>query len=98
MNVNLHILLIFIFFSRQKKVTEAMKADARFQQFLIDPTVKTAVKIDGLTGASQKLGLNELTKNLLLCLAENHRYDDEPIFFPQIFHLLPPEPATSAPW
>ena len=50
-----------------------MKKDARFQQFLIDPTVKTAVKIDGLTGASKKLGLNELTKNLLLALAENHR-------------------------
>ena len=37
-----------------------MKKDARFQQFLIDPTVKTAVKIDGLTGASKKLGLNDL--------------------------------------
>ena len=57
-----------------------MKADARFQQFLIDPTVKTAVKIDGLTGASEKLGLNELTKNLLLCLAENHRYDTDGLF------------------
>ena len=50
-----------------------MKKDSRFQQFLMDPSVKTAVKIDGLTGASKKLGFNELTKNLLLALAENNR-------------------------
>ena len=50
-----------------------MKKDSRFQQFLLDPSVKTAVKIDGLTGASKKLGFNELTKNLLLALAENNR-------------------------
>jgi len=56
-----------------KKLTEAMKKDSRFQQFLMDPSVKTAVKIDGLTGASKKLGFNELTKNLLLALAENNR-------------------------
>ena len=74
MNVYPEILMIlYLFYLRQKKLTEAMKKDARFQQFLIDPTVKTAVKIDGLTGASKKLGLNELTKNLLLSLAENNR-------------------------
>ena len=50
-----------------------MKKDSRFQQFLMDPSVKTAVEIDGLTGASKKLGFNELTKNLLLALAENNR-------------------------
>ena len=50
-----------------------MKKDSRFQQFLMDPSVKTAVKIDGLTGASKKLGFNDLTKNLLLALAENNR-------------------------
>ena len=75
-----------------------MKKDARFQQFLIDPTVKTAVKIDGLTGASKKLGLNELTKNLLLCLAENHRLDFANYFYSiKIFNFdHSSEPATSA--
>merc|ERR1711874_730940 len=51
----------------------AMKSDARFNQFLLDPTVKTNIKVDGLTGACKKLGMNDLTKNLLLALAENNR-------------------------
>merc|ERR1712227_863935 len=45
----------------------------RFSQFLLDPTVKTPLKIDGLTGAAKKLGFNDLTKNLLFALAENNR-------------------------
>ena len=57
-----------------KKLQGAMKSDARFNQFLLDPTIKTNLKIDGLTGASKKLGFNDLTKNLLLALAENNRY------------------------
>merc|ERR1712227_110943 len=56
-----------------KKLQGAMKSDARFSQFLLDPTVKTGLKIDGLTGASKKLGFNDLTKNLLFALAENNR-------------------------
>ena len=56
-----------------KKLQGAMKSDARFNQFLMDPTVKTNLKIDGLTGASKKLGFNDLTKNLLFALAENNR-------------------------
>ena len=51
-----------------------MKSDATFAQFLLDPTVKTKLKVDGLTGASQKLGFNDLTRNLLFALAENNRY------------------------
>ena len=50
-----------------------MKSDARFAQFLLDPTVKNTLKVDGLTGASKKLGFNELTTNLLFALAENNR-------------------------
>merc|ERR1712038_1307911 len=34
---------------------------------------KTKLKVDGLTGASQKLGFNDLTRNLLFALAENNR-------------------------
>jgi len=56
-----------------KKLQGAMKSDARFSQFLLDPTVKTPLKIDGLTGAAKKLGFNDLTKNLLFALAENNR-------------------------
>merc|ERR1712002_970164 len=56
-----------------KKLQGAMKSDQRFNQFLVDPTIKTKLKVDGLTGASKKLGFNELTKNLLLALAENNR-------------------------
>ena len=51
-----------------------MKSDATFAQFLLDPTVKTKLKVDGPTGASQKLGFNDLTRNLLFALAENNRY------------------------
>ena len=57
----------------QKKLQGAMKSDARFAQFLLDPTVKNTLKVDGLTGASKKLGFNELTTNLLFALAENNR-------------------------
>ena len=57
-----------------KKLQGAMKSDARFNQFLMDPTVKTNIKVDGLTGACKKLGMNDLTKNLLLALAENNRF------------------------
>merc|ERR1711955_137350 len=56
-----------------KKLQGAMKSDARFNQFLVDPTIKTNLKVDGLTGACKKLGFNDLTKNLLLALAENNR-------------------------
>merc|ERR1711992_389759 len=56
-----------------KKLQGAMKSDATFAQFLLDPTVKTKLKVDGLTGASQKLGFNDLTRNLLFALAENNR-------------------------
>jgi len=50
-----------------------MKTDPRLAEFLLDPSVKKGLKTDGLTGAAAKLGLNDLTKNLLLALAENNR-------------------------
>lgn len=61
------------FFGFQKKLQGAMKSDARFAQFLLDPTIKNTLKVDGLNGAGKKLGFNELTTNLLIALAENNR-------------------------
>ena len=57
----------------QKKLQGAMKSDAKFAQFLLDPTIKNTLKVDGLSGAGKKLGFNELTTNLLFALAENNR-------------------------
>merc|ERR1711911_263249 len=51
-----------------KKLQGAMKSDARFAQFLLDPTIKNTLKVDGLNGAGKKLGFNELTTNLLVAL------------------------------
>ena len=62
-----------IFLGLQKKLQGAMKSDARFAQFLLDPIIKNTLKVDGLNGAGKKLGFNELTTNLLIALAENNR-------------------------
>ena len=50
-----------------------MKSDSRLHEFLLDPSVKKGLKVDGLTGACAKLGVTDLTKNLLLALADNNR-------------------------
>jgi len=50
-----------------------MKTDPRLSEFLLDPSVKKGLKVDGLTGACDKLGFSELTKNLLLAMADNNR-------------------------
>ena len=55
-------------------LTGLMKTDARLSEFLLDPSVKKGLKVDGLTGACKKLGFSELTTNLLLAMAENNRY------------------------
>ena len=51
-----------------------MKTDPRLSEFLLDPSVKKGLKVDGLTGACDKLGFSELTKNLLLAMADNNRF------------------------
>merc|ERR1719430_2163263 len=50
-----------------------MKTDPRLSEFLLDPSVKKPLKVDGLTGACKKLGFSDLTKNLLLAMADNNR-------------------------
>eukprot|EP00092_Neocalanus_flemingeri_P020347 GFUD01022042.1.p1 GENE.GFUD01022042.1~~GFUD01022042.1.p1 ORF type:complete len:210 (+),score=63.18 GFUD01022042.1:619-1248(+) len=54
-------------------LSKTMKTDPRLAEFLLDPSVKKGLKVDGLTGACTKLGFNELTKNLLLAMADNNR-------------------------
>jgi len=54
-------------------LSKTMKTDPRLAEFLLDPSVKKGLKVDGLTGACKTLGFNELTKNLLLALADNNR-------------------------
>merc|ERR1711988_465187 len=61
-----------------EKDLKAMKAtlgkDARFAEFLADPSVKKTVKSDGVAGACDKLKMNALTKNLFVAMAENGRH------------------------
>jgi F-type H+-transporting ATPase subunit O len=52
-----------------------LKKDVRLQEFLQDPSVKKAVKLDGLGSACDKMKMNVLSKNLFLAMAENGRYN-----------------------
>ena len=54
-------------------ISTTMKTDPRLGEFLLDPSVKKALKMDGLNGVCKKLKVNELSKNLLLTVAENNR-------------------------
>ncbi len=51
-----------------------LQKDRRLQEFLYDPSVSKQLKAEGLTAACQKMGMNDLSKNLFLALAENGRY------------------------
>jgi len=55
-------------------ITATMKTDPRLAEFLLDPSVKKGTKLDGLNGVCSKLEVNELSKNLLLALADNNRF------------------------
>ena len=57
----------------QGALSGLMKTDPRLAEFLLDPSVKKGLKVDGLTGACAKLGFSDLTKNLLLAMADNNR-------------------------
>ena len=48
--------------------------DKQLNDFLFDPSVKKNIKADGISGACDKLGMNALSKNLFLLMAENGRY------------------------
>ena len=51
-----------------------LNKDVRLKEFLFDPSVKKTVKADGLASACDKMGMNALSKNLFLAMAENGRY------------------------
>jgi len=52
-----------------------LKTDPRLAEFLQDPSIKKSLKADGLTGVCDKLKTSELTKNLMLALGENNRFN-----------------------
>jgi len=58
-----------------KGFASQLQKDTRLSDFLLDPSVKKNLKVDGLAGACDKLKMNPLTKNTLLALAENGRYN-----------------------
>ena len=58
-----------------KTFQATLKKDARLADFLADPSIKKSLKADGLSGACDKLKMNELSKNLFLALAENGRFN-----------------------
>jgi F-type H+-transporting ATPase subunit O len=51
-----------------------LKKDPRLGDFLADPSIKKALKAEGLAGVCDKLKMNELSKNMFLAMAENGRY------------------------
>lgn len=56
------------------KVEAQIKKDPTLAQFLFNPAVNKALKVDGLGGVADKMKLNPLSKNLLLAIAENNRF------------------------
>ena len=56
------------------KFQAQLAKDNTLNEFLFDPSVKKNIKADGLSGACDKLGMNKLSKNLFLVMADNGRY------------------------
>jgi len=55
-------------------IAQTIKTDGRLGDFLLDPSVKKGLKIDGIDGVCKSLKVNDLSKNLLAALAENNRF------------------------
>merc|ERR1712235_210135 len=55
-----------------KTMNDVIGKDARFAQFMADPSVKKNIKAEGVAGAKMKM--NALTKNLFVAMAENGRH------------------------
>merc|ERR1712107_354753 len=56
-----------------KTISATMDTDPRLGSFLLDPSIKNNIKLDGIGGVCKTLKVNELSKNLLEALAENNR-------------------------
>ena len=60
---------------RKKTVVDAAAKDAKFKQFLEDPTMSKAKKIAGLTAFCDGAKFAAITKSFLCVVAENGRLD-----------------------
>nr|ALS04131.1 mitochondrial ATP synthase subunit O precursor [Acartia pacifica] len=54
--------------------TAALKADKKMGDFLYDPSIQKTLKNNGLIAIAEKMKMNELSKNLLLAVSENNRF------------------------
>jgi F-type H+-transporting ATPase subunit O len=55
------------------KLQSSLKTDAKFKDFIMNPTIKRSLKADGLKAVSSKASLKTESANLLQALAENGR-------------------------
>merc|ERR1712080_796829 len=56
-----------------KSISSTMESDPRLGSFLLDPSIKNHIKLDGISGVCKTLKVSDLSKNLLEALAENNR-------------------------
>jgi len=56
-----------------KSISSTMDSDPRLGSFLLDPSIKNHLKLDGISGVCKTLKVSDLSKNLLEALAENNR-------------------------
>jgi len=52
-----------------------LKKDTRLREFILDPSIKKNLKVDGVAGACDKMKMNPLTKNMLTAMTDNNRYN-----------------------
>ncbi|KAL1505277.1 hypothetical protein ABEB36_004875 [Hypothenemus hampei] len=52
---------------------QSLKTDAKFKEFILNPTIKRSVKSEALKAVSSKVSLKPESANLLQALAENGR-------------------------
>ncbi|CAG9861177.1 unnamed protein product [Phyllotreta striolata] len=55
------------------KLQSALKTDDKLREFVMNPTIKRALKSDALKAVAQKISLKQESANLLTLLAENGR-------------------------
>ncbi|XP_030759024.1 ATP synthase subunit O, mitochondrial [Sitophilus oryzae] len=55
------------------KLQQSLKTDAKFKEFIINPTIKRNLKSDALKAVASKVSLKPESANLLQALAENGR-------------------------
>ncbi|XP_026498633.1 ATP synthase subunit O, mitochondrial [Vanessa tameamea] len=56
-----------------KQFQEAIKADAKLKEFLMNPTIKRSLKVEAFKNLSSKTSMSPTTGNLMGLMAENGR-------------------------